>query len=661
MDHRPLSPTGIAVCSAIFYLQLSNLTAGQTHTTQIESPDGQLRAEVFLSPTGTPGYRILRAHQPILLDSELGLVREDADFTRDLRWLDVGPLSQVADHYELPGSKRLMNHYHANRRVVQLATPTGSQLRVVFQVSNDGVAFRYEFPEVSPTIHRIREERTSFRFDPASKAWLQPIAEAKSSWGRCNPSYEEYYDYDIAVGTPPSSGVGWVFPALFRPPSQTDTWVLVSETGLQANYCASRLRPDSPGGEYRIGFPDPRETAFEGIVTPQSALPWATPWRVIAVGSLATVMESTLGTDLAPAPTVPYRVEPGKAAWSWVMLKDEKTTESVQRSFVDYAARMGWRYCLVDALWDTQIGYDRMRELCRDAAAKNVGILVWYNSAGDWNDTPQTPKNLLLSRERRLQEFRRIKEIGVTGLKIDFFGGDGQSMIGYYLDILKDAEAFGLLVNFHGCTLPRGWQRTYPHLLTMEAVRGMEFVTFEQGWADRAPRHMVMLPFARNVFDPMDFTPMSLDRIPNIKRHTSSGFELATAVLYVSGIQHYAETPEGMATMPEEVQGFVRSIPSVWEEVRFLAGHPADHLVMARKAGKHWFLAGISAAAKTQEIELDLTRLGQTGAGILIQDETASADARLVSQAIQPSPKGRLRVTLRPQGGFVARLSASPE
>ncbi len=218
------------------------------------------------------------------------------------------------------------------------------------------------------------------------------------------------------------------------------------------------------------------------------------------------------------------------------------------------------------------------------ARAKDVGILLWYNSAGDWNTTPQTPRNLMLTHESRMREFERLREMGVAGLKIDFFGGDGQSLIGYYHDILEDAEPYGLLINFHGATLPRGWQRTYPHLMTMEAIKGLEYITFEQENADEEPTHAAMLPFTRNVFDPMDFTPVVLDHINNrIERRTTSAFELALSVLFTSGIQHYAEIPEGMAKAPVYVRDFLKGVPSVWDDTRFIDGYPGKFVVIARQ------------------------------------------------------------------------------
>ena len=593
-----LTPKRALLTSGLILLTTSGLTFAEAADTRITSPDGKLAVTVTLTETGAPRYRIERDGKPVLRESKLGLIRDDADFSQGLKLLSATPQHPVEDAYDLPGSKRLHNTYKANRRLIHLEAKGGKKVSLAFQVSNDGAAFRYRFPETDATVRKLKEELSSFHFPADSKAWLQPIAVAKSGWSSANPSYEEYYEKDIPVGVASPTGAGWVYPALFR---TGDTWVLISETGLGRNYCATRLRSASPDGEYSVGFADPREVGFGGPAHPESTLPWVTPWRVIAIGSLKTIVESTLGTDLADAPDKPAKIEPGKASWSWPLLKDDMTTFDVQKRFIDYAAEMGWRYCLVDALWDKQIGYDKLKELCDYAKTKNVKILVWYNSAGDWNTAPQTPRDMLLTRESRLKEFARIKELGVAGLKIDFFGGDGQSMISYYHDLLQDAEPFGFLMNFHGCTLPRGWQRTYPHLVTMESIRGLEYMTFEQVNADQGPTHIAMLPFTRNVFDPMDFTPVVLDTMPGIKRHTTSACELATAVLFTSGIQHYAEIPEGLAKAPDYVKAMLKEIPSVWEDTKFIDGVPGKFVVMARKSRRKMVSRRHAVRRRTQD------------------------------------------------------------
>lgn len=619
---------------------------------QLASPDANVRVDLQLDPRGALHYSVTYDGAVVLEPSRLGLIREDADFARGLSFISAAGATRIDERYQMLTSKRRHNHYLANRNTWSFQTADGEKLDVIFQVSNDGVAFRYSFPETSARLHRLREEVTSYRFARHTRAWLQPIAAAKTGWGETNPSYEELYEKDIAVGSVSPTGAGWVYPALFR---TGETWMLISESALGRNYAGTRLLSSWRSPEYRVGFPNPLEGIHGGPVNPQSTLPWQTPWRVIVIGSLATIVESTLGTDVADKPQAigkPARLGPGKASWSWPLLGDDKTDYETSKRFIDYAAEMGWQYTLIDALWDKQIGYDKMKELIDYARTKNVAILVWYNSAGDWNTAPQTPRNMLLTRESRKREFDRLRDMGVAGLKVDFFAGDGQSTIAYYHDILQDAAPYGFLMNFHGATLPRGWHRTYPNLMTMEAVRGLEFVTFEQRNAEDEPTHVTMLPFTRNVFEPMDFTPVVLDRINRIERRTTSGFELALSVLLTSGIQHYAEIPQGMAKAPAYVREFLKAVPSVWDDVRFLDGMPGKHVVIARRAGKRWYIAGVNGDRDPKSLRLALERLAVKGGATLITDG-AGGNLSFVERRIELSAGQPLEIELAPRGGFV--------
>jgi hypothetical protein len=626
----------------------------QTSAAGLTSPAGRLTVDFRLKATGVPSYAISLDGQQVLQESRLGLVRDDADFSNGLSLIAETKSEPVEDRYEILTAKRRLNSYRANRKVFHLATVDGKKMDVIFQVSDDGVAFRYFFPENSTEVRRLKEEVSSFHFLPGTRAWLQPMSVAKSGWAQVTPAYEEYYDKDIAAGTPSTLGAGWVYPALFRSGA---TWLLVSEGSLTRSYCATRLRTESPEGEYTVGFPDPRESFNNGPVNPESKLPWLTPWRLIAIGSLKTIAESTLGIDLADKPAQPAdpSIQPGKAAWSWPLLGDRQTNYEVQKRFIDYAADMNWRYLLIDAFWDKQIGYDKVKELADYARGKGVKILVWYNSAGDWNTTPHTPRNLLLTHESRVKEFDRLKEMGIAGLKIDFFGGDGQSMIGYYLDILDDAAPYGLLMNFHGATLPRGWERTYPHLMTMEAIKGLEAITGDQKNADQEPTHATMLPFTRNVFDPMDFTPVCLDKFPHSTRRTTSAFELALSVVFTSGIQHYAEIPEGMAKMPDYVKDFMKQVPSIWDDTKFIDGFPGKFVVLARKGDGRWFVAGINGDDEEKKLALDLNAIASDGEGLMITD---GAGSQFEQQTIHPADTHPLNVTIKPHGGFVIVLKA---
>ncbi len=636
--------------SAIFICGNQQVEAQPPKSTRISSPDKRIAVVFHLNSAGAPRYWIELDGKPVLRESRLGLVRDDIDFSKNLRLASQSRITQVKDRYEILNAKRRLNYYLANRKVFHLQTKAGQKMDIIFQVSNDGVAFRYFFPDKSHETRRIKEEVSSFRLPPGSKAWLQPMSVAKSGWQKVNPCYEEYYEKEITVGTPSPIGAGWVYPALFR---SDETWLLISEGSLGRNYSATRLRSESPNGEYMVGFPDTREEFQDGPVNPVSTLPWLTPWRIIAIGSLKTIAESTLGIDLAePARHPAISIKLGKASWSWPLLKDDNTTYEVQRRFIDYAADMGWRYCLIDALWDKQIGYEKVGELIDYARGKGVEILLWYNSAGDWNTTPQTPRDLMVTRESRIREFERLKKMGVAGLKIDFFGGDGQSVIGYYLDILEDAAPYGFMLNFHGATLPRGWQRTYPHLMTVEAILGFEYVTFEQVNADKQAAHATMLPFTRNVFDPMDYTPVALDRINKIERRTTGAFELALSVLFTSGIQHYAEIPEGMAKAPDYVRDFLKSVPSIWDDVKFLDGYPGKFVVLARRGEGRWYVAGINGEMEAKKIVLNLNELPVRGSGTLITDG-GSDSLSFRHETVGVTSEGKLEVSISPNGGFV--------
>ena len=639
-----LSITAVIFCLSPF------LTNAQS---SIVSPNKRLKVNFQLNADGTPRYSIALDGKIVLLESKLGLVRDDADFSVKMKLLSASKTERVSDRYEILTAKRRLNNYQANRTVFHLQAANGKKLDIIFQVSDDGAAFQYFFPESDDTKHRLSEEVSSFRFAPETKAWLQPKAVARTGWKESQPSYEEYYEKEIPVGTPSTLGAGWIYPALFH---SGDVWVLLSETAIPRNYCGTVLRHESNGGEYQVGFPDPRENFQGGAVNPESKTPWLTPWRVIAVGSLATVAESMLGVDLATKPAQARNnlsAQPGKSSWSWVLLGDNQTIYSTQKRFIDYAAAMGWQYCLIDSYWDKQIGYEKIKELVDYAKTKNVKIILWYNSAGDWNSTPLTPRDRMLTHESRIKEFERLKAMGVAGLKIDFFGGDGQSFINYYQDILEDAAPYNFAMNFHGATLPRGLQRTFPNLMTMEAIRGFEFVTFEQKNADEEPTHAAMLPFTRNVFDPMDFTPVALDRVNNrITRRTTSGFELALSVLFTSGVQHYAEIPEGMAKAPTYVQDFLKKVPSVWDDSKFIDGFPGKFAAMARKGDNRWYIAGINGEATEKKITLDFSKLPMRGSFQLINDGDGG-NLSFKQENLTVKAGQKLEVTIKPKGGFV--------
>ncbi|WP_445738385.1 glycoside hydrolase family 97 catalytic domain-containing protein [Mariniflexile sp.] len=613
-----------------------------------ENQNKSIKMIFDLDSTQAPFYMVLYKDKIVLDTSKLGIIREDANFYNNLKIINISDSKNISDNYSMLQGKRKNISYSANQYTVHLQNNSGNLMDIIFQLSDDGIAFRYYFPETSTEIKKIVEEKTTYNFEQDTKAWLQPMSKAKTGWESTNPSYEEHYQMNIPVTSKSPIGEGWVYPALFN---SSDTWLLLSESGLHENYCGTRLVYNKSQKAMQVTFPQKEEIFPNGALNPESQLPWNTPWRIITIGNLKTITESTLGTDVADKAIDMDTsfIKSGLSSWSWVLLKDEFTNYETSIKFIDYAAEMNWTYCLIDADWDTRIGDNKMKQLADYGDSKNVKVLVWYNSSGSWNTTPYHPKSKLLTHDDRIKEFTKLNQMGIAGIKVDFFGGDGQSMIAYYHGILKDAAKHNLLVNFHGATLPRGWQRTYPNLLTTEATKGEEFITFFQENADLQPSHCAMLPFTRNVFDPMDFTPMVLDAIPNIDRKTTPAFELALPVLFLSGIQHIAEIPEGMAKQPKFIIDYLKNIPTNWDDSKFISGYPGKDVIMARKKDDTWFVVGINGENKIKEFTIDLSFIEKDKGFIISEDENG-----FIQKTIKPDSK--LSIKVKPFGGFVMKF-----
>ena len=622
---------------------------------KLSSPDGKIGLQVKLLNDGAPVYSIDFKGNQILGESSLGIKLTDDDFTKGLRMESVSEIKSITDKYELISGKRKECFYKGNERTIRFVNSKQQPIEIIFRLSDDGVAFRYFLPEKSDTVKKIVKENTSFQLTPGTKIYMSPCPDVYMGWCNSQPSYEDYYFQGEDIGKPSPYSAGWVFPALFK---TENTWILLTETGLDGTYCGTRLQQLSENGNYKIRFPQEGErTSPLSPLFPESETPWLTPWRIIAISDgLKTLMESTLETDLAiPAKEADYSfVKPGSASWSWIMKKDESITYPIQKEYIDWAAAMKWKYCLIDVDWDTTIGYEKIKELADYAAGKGVGLLLWYNSAGSWNSVAYHPKDRLLFKLNREAEFKRISGMGIKGIKVDFFGGDGQSMMKYYNDILQDALNCKLMVNFHGATYPKGWQRTYPNLVTMEAVRGFENVTFEQQWADLEPNHCCMLPFTRNVFSPMDFTPVNLTEVPGLNRKTSSAFELALTVVFQSGIQHWAESPEGMAKVPDYIRDYMSAVPTQWDDTRFVDGFPGKYVVMARKSGSVWYIAGINGESTEKEISFTLPFILKATTGTLYTDGDTN---RSFSKSALNIKKGeKIKLKIKGAGGFVLKF-----
>ncbi|MHB8902147.1 MAG: glycoside hydrolase family 97 catalytic domain-containing protein, partial [Thermoguttaceae bacterium] len=414
-------------------------------------------------------------------------------------------------------------------------------------------------------------------------------------------------------------------------------------------------------GHYRLRFPDPGEGNGVGAVEPSSTLPWMTPWRVIVVGSgLEPVVRSTLVTDLCPPCAIDDTgwIKPGRAAWSWWSDHDSPRDYQKQIEFIDLAAEMGWEYYLVDANWTLMDGGD-VRKMARYADSKGVGLLLWYNSGGEHNFVTEKPRGTMTHPFVRDFEFSLLKQWGIKGIKVDFFQSDKQNIMALYQDILRDAARHKLMINFHGCTAPRGWSRTWPNLMSMEAVKGEECYTFAEDYPAKAPWHNTILPFTRNVVGPMDYTPcgFSDDRYPHV---TTNAHELALSVVFETGWLHFADRVSAYRELPEGPRQFLRQVPVVWDDTRLIAGEPGKLAVVARRHGTTWYVGGINGENQSKDLDLDLAFLGDGSfRWNLITD---GGDGRsFAGKAMTVGSGSPVRVAMLPFGGFAATVTAAAD
>ena len=680
--------------------------------TTVASPDGKI-VVTLACEKGLATYSVSYSGQQMLLPSCLGLKTGIGDFTTGLTVKNVRH-GQVSRHYSMQGTKASEADYEANSLVVEYTNGSGGQMSVLFQVSNRDVAFRYELPrqkvegkDMKRTV--VLAEATSFRLPDGTTTFLSPQIGPGTGWEQTKPSYEEEYGADRPMATPSQYGQGYVFPALFHVggtatmsqyteqikqtgkagqtkqagkgqqagQGQPEGWVLISETGVTSGYCGSHLSDYREATGYTIAYPNAGEN--NGLGTPFAGipLPGTTPWRTVTVGAtLHPIVETTVSYDVVEPlyqPATDYR--PGRYTWSWLIWQDKSINYDDQVKFIDLASTMGFEYCLVDNWWDTQIGRERVAELSRYAQSKGVHLLLWYNSNGSWNDAPQGPRNCMNTSIAREREMQWLQSIGVKGIKVDFFGGDKQETMRLYEDILSDANRYGLQVVFHGCTLPRGWERMYPNFVASEAVLASENVFFNDHAASREPFELTLHPYCRNATASMDWGGIIMNKYmspDNKSRHhrmTTDIFELASGIILQTPVQCVAIQPNNLQELPQFELDFLRQLPTTWQQTRYIAGYPGRSVVLARQStdGK-WYVAGLNGTLEQQTLTLSLPMFaGQTVS--LYVDKPQKVKGK---QGALPSPstptlqplkvgrQGEVKVTLQPNGGFIVCSQPSP-
>ncbi|MBQ9637658.1 MAG: glycoside hydrolase family 97 catalytic domain-containing protein [Prevotella sp.] len=666
-------------------------TATYADNKTVSSPDGRLQVTIDCQD-GRATYSVSYDGQDVLKRSALGLVTNLGDFTQGLTMQDKARQMPISKRYWMATTKRSDITYEANRLQVDFQTTKRIPLSVIFQVSNNDVAFCYQLlrgPKDNPKCAIVEREATAFNLADGTTTFLSPQITPMTGWERTKPSYEEEYEADAPMDKPSKYGVGYTFPCLFKVRSQgvevssgeEPVWLLISETGVTSQYCGARLSDYEAGKGYTIAYPQEGENNGFGSATASIMLPGFTPWRTITVGrSLAPIVETTVQFDVVdPLYEPSEQYQPGRYTWSWLVWQDNSVCYDDQVQMIDLSATMGYEYCLVDGLWDTQIGYDRIEELAAYAKQKGVKLMLWYNSNGSENDAPQGPRGVMNNAIKRKQDMAWMKRIGVKAIKVDFFGGDKQETMRLYEDILSDANDYGLQVIFHGCTLPRGWERMYPNYVASEAALASENVYFTEHHARQEGFEMSMHPFSRNAVGSFDWGGMMMNRFmsrDNKSRHqrfTGDIFELATAITNQTSVNCVAIYPNNLHDLPPFELDFLRRVPTTWQETRYVDGYPTRYAVIARRASNgKWYVGGINGTAAAMTLTLDLPMLAGKTVTYYVDEADAKALKALKAAAkkdpkAKPAPywptpakktlkvdkNGQARVTLQSLGGIV--------
>ena len=645
----------------------------QANNYTVTSPDGKLAVNVECKE-GKAFYTVDYNGKQMLGASALGLVANYGDFSQNLK---MGALKSEKKHlaYKMTRIKKEKIEKDAYEATIGFINSKKDSMTLRLHVSNNDIAYKYEMirpKKDNPKSVIVYHEVSGFNFPEKTTTFLCPQITPMTGWERTKPSYEEEYTPDAPMNVKSQFGVGYTFPCLFKVGS--DGWVLVSETGVSSTYPGSRLSDYEPGKGYTVAFPQKGEN--NGIGSEYAGIPLLgeTPWRTITVGSsLAPIVETTIPYDVVePLYEASQTYKPSRYTWSWLIWQDNSINYDDQVKMVDVAAAQGYEAILVDNWWDKQIGRKRIEELSKYAKSKKVSLMLWYNSNGFENDAPQTPRQIMNNSIARKKEMAWMKKIGVVGIKVDFFGGDKQETMKLYEDILSDANDYGLEVIFHGCTMPRGWERMYPNYVSSEAALASENVYFMDYHAKKEAFEMTMHPFSRNAVASFDWGGVmmnkyfSKDNKSRHQRYTSDVFEMATAITNQSSVNCICLYPNNLQDVPQWELDWLKNVPTAWEDTKFIAGYPTKYAVVARKssvengsgaaltAGR-WFVGGLNATDKPLALTLDLPMFaGKTVTYITDQPKKKGEKFfTSVKKTLKVGKDGKAKVVIQPNGGII--------
>jgi alpha-glucosidase len=619
MTLRRLSPaTPRVLLIALTGWLMVDPAEGRAADYTVKSPDGKVSLTVAHDVrAGTLSYRIRNRATVLLEKGSLGITTSLEDFTSGLALADK-TATVVKESYRLPTGKRSAYDNHANELTLSF-TKGGREVRLVLRAYDDGIAFRYAVPGTGPL--EILGETTTF-----------PLAGNETTyWGQAHPNN---YGYETALG--PVTGDRISMPVLAELKDRQH-FVLVAQAASYKDYIIPNYRRQ--GSVLTLSFPmDQKEPV-------KAARPFQTPWRVVIISprTPGKIVESTLIENLNPPTEANLQnaawIRPGRASWDFIAGDGADL-----RRWIDFDAQMGWEWHVADAGWESRV--PAMAEVAAYGKSKGVGIMVWGKVAN---------KTFLNTPERAEAWMSELEKLGIGGAKVDFF--DQRDTTVEKTDDLEDTQArlivrdflseigarHKLVVEFHGCAIPSGERRRWPHLMSAEAVYGLERRT-------QNLQHDLTIPYVRNVMGPVSFTPFHLTRSAG-----SLAYQLGQAVLYEAGIQIFAERHDRILAF--EGVDFLKAVPSTWDDIRFLDGHPGRHAILARRKGADWFVGGITDAPRTATVTLGFLRAGVSYEAEVYRDgDTKTA---LVREKKTVTSRDVLSIPMLQAGGFAVRLAAA--
>lgn len=610
----------------------------QSTNREVTSPNGKIKVTLecaFNEAYSPVSFQVDYQGKRVLTHADLGIETDQQKFHGNLKLKSVSQTRPIKEEYTMISGKRSRCANDGCEKTYTFENEQGQLLGVTFRAYNDGVAFSYQL-ESSAEKERVIQEYTTYRLPEGCNRWMQVY----------DPGYERFYPLSTTGEStgPRAPKQSWGYPALVE--WEANHFMLLTEANVQRGHCGSLLENKENSHHYRIALADQKQEV-KGK--------WQSPWRLLMIGSLAEVVESTLVTDVSDPCKLKDTswIKPGLVSWIYWAHNHGSRDYKLLKEYIDLGTHMHWPYTLIDAEWDEMGNGGNMEDVLKYAAERGIKPLVWYNSSTNWINGPG-PRFRLNKKADREKEYQWLKDHGAAGIKVDFFSGDLTATMDYYLDLLEDAIPYQLMVNFHGSSIPKGWQRTYPHMVSMEGVYGAEWYNNSPVLTNRAAKHNATLPFTRNVIGPMDYTPgtFSDSQHPHITTH---GHELALPVIFESTLQHMPDRPSVYYNLPAPVKALLSTLPTAWDDTKLLAGYPGTDVVLARRKGNCWYIGGINGTDETRTLQFSLGNIAAEGQIITLFKDGADGRSFTIEENIPLSHEViNQSIQCLPRGGFVA-------